>query len=375
MQDLSKKYHALLEENALLKQQIQELEKSSSSHQALFAGSSKRAEDRLKETENKYKLLTDKMCDVGWISDMNLRTVFVTPSIQTVLGYSREERMGQTVDQQLTPDSLNRALTLLSRELDLEKQGPIDPDRILNIELEFYHQNGTTRWLDVIINGIRDRQGVLNGFHGVARDITDRKQAEDALKKAHEQLEMHVKERTQELANVIDTLTKHKHLLADESKRLQETNTALKVLLRQREEDQQDFERKVLANVRNLVLPYLEKIKSTPLGPAQIDYVDILSANLENIVSPFLRNLTATYMDFTPREIDVANLVRQGKSAKDIALLLNSSIRSIEFHKDNIRRKLGLTHQKINLRTYLLSLNKNDSKKYWVLPDNNLEKI
>jgi PAS domain S-box-containing protein len=264
MQDLSKKYHALLEENALLKQQIQELEKSSSSHQALFAGSSKRAEDRLKETENKYKLLTDKMCDVGWISDMNLRTVFVTPSIQTVLGYSREERMGQTVDQQLTPDSLNRALTLLSRELDLEKQGPIDPDRILNIELEFYHQNGTTRWLDVIINGIRDRQGVLNGFHGVARDITDRKQAEDALKKAHEQLEMHVKERTQELANVIDTLTKHKHLLADESKRLQETNTALKVLLRQREEDQQDFERKVLANVRNLVLPYLEKIKSPP---------------------------------------------------------------------------------------------------------------
>jgi len=107
-----------------------------------------------------------------------------------------------------------------------------------------------------------------------------------------------------------------------------------------------------------LVIPYVEKLRITSLTPVQMGYADVIFSNLQSIVSPFLRNLTATYMDFTPREIDVANLVREGKSAKEIALLLNCSVRSVEFHKDNIRRKLGLTRQKTNLRTYLLTLSK-----------------
>jgi DNA-binding NarL/FixJ family response regulator len=178
------------------------------------------------------------------------------------------------------------------------------------------------------------------------------------LKKAHDKLEIRVQERTQELAKVIETLEVNEKLLADESYRLQEANTALKVLLQHREEDQQEMEKTVLANIRKLVLPYVEKLQVTPLTPAQAGYVDIVSANLQNVVSPFLRNITATYLDFTPREIDVANLVCEGKSAKEIALLLNCATRSVEFHKDNIRRKLGITHQKTNLRTHLLSLTK-----------------
>lgn len=349
MNDPSKTYQELAEENSLLRQKVQELE--------IIARERRKDERGLRDSENKYKILTEKMSDIAWIADMNLKTLYVTPSIKTVLGFSQEERILQGIKEQLTSDSLSMAMEVMAEELALEEKGGADPMRTLHLELEFIHKNGSTRWMDVIINGTRNEQGKLTGIHGVARDINDHKQAEESLKKAHELLEKRVQERTEELAKAVHHLKENELLLADESRRLQETNTALKVLLRQREDDQHDLERKVLTNVKNLVLPYVEKLKSSHLNPAQANYADIIFANLQNIVSPFLRNLTSTYMDFTPREIEVANLVREGKSAKEIALLLNCSMRSIEFHKENIRRKLGLTHKKTNLRTHLLSLN------------------
>ena len=52
----------------------------------------------------------------------------------------------------------------------------------------------------------------------------------------------------------------------------------------------------------------------------------------------------------------VANLIREAKTTKEISRLLNTSIRTIEFHRKNIRQKLNLNHSKINLRSHLLSL-------------------
>jgi DNA-binding NarL/FixJ family response regulator len=163
---------------------------------------------------------------------------------------------------------------------------------------------------------------------------------------------MDISERKQ----AMKALEKREQDLAAESRRLQEMNTALKVLLRQREDDRQEIEKKVLSNVRKLVLPYVEKLSHTPMSPVQTGYLDVIDTNLKNVISPFLRNLTAVQMDFTPREIEAANLVREGKTAKEIAGLLNLSVRSVEFHKDNIRRKLGLSNKKVNLRTHLMAL-------------------
>ena len=193
----------------------------------------------------------------------------------------------------------------------------------------------------------------------LVRDITDRKRTEDALRKEHDELETRVQERTAELAKAVMELSENEELLESESQRLREANTALKVILEQREADRQELELKVIANVKRLVLPYVEKLNLTPLTSLQEAYLDVINTNLENIISPLLRTLSSVHMDFTPREIEVANLVREGKSAKEIALLLNTSLRSVESHKENIRRKLNLTHKKTNLRTYLLSLTDN----------------
>lgn len=142
----------------------------------------KRTDEALQESERKYKFLTEKMNDMVWLTDMELQTIYVTPSIEKVLGFSQEERMHQSVTEQLTADSLSLVLETMARQLILEKQKYGDPERSVTIALEYYHKDGSTRWLETIISGIRDDQGVLTGLYGVARDITERKRAEEALR-------------------------------------------------------------------------------------------------------------------------------------------------------------------------------------------------
>lgn len=154
---------------------------------------------------------------------------------------------------------------------------------------------------------------------------------------------------------VLEALRRREDDLAEESHRLQEMNTALKVLLQQREEDRQEMEQRVIINVRKRILPYMEKLSHTFTRSIQEEYADIITTNLNDIVSPFMRTLTSAFLDLTPREIEVANLIREGKTTKDIAGLMNLSVRSVECYRDGIRKKLGLTNKKINLRTHMMS--------------------
>jgi PAS domain S-box-containing protein len=201
-------------------------------------------------------------------------------------------------------------------------------------------------------------------------DITERKVAEQKLKKAYESLEERVGERTEELVRTNirlkreieerrlaeQTLLHKEEELQIKSMSLEEANTALKVLLKRGEQDRTELEEKVLVNVRELALPYLEKLKACSLTDRQKAYVQLLESSLGDIVSPFLRRISTQYLCLTPTEIQVANLVREGKSTKEIAELLTTSRRAVEFHRNNIRDKLGLKNKKTNLRSYLLSL-------------------
>jgi DNA-binding CsgD family transcriptional regulator len=111
-----------------------------------------------------------------------------------------------------------------------------------------------------------------------------------------------------------------------------------------------------LLNVKELVLPYLKKLKKSRLDDRQKTSANILESNLNGIISPFLHTLSAKYSSLTPKEIRVAGLVREGQTTKEIAKLLISSTDTIDFHRKNIRKKLGLRNIKSNLRSYLLSL-------------------
>jgi DNA-binding CsgD family transcriptional regulator len=151
-------------------------------------------------------------------------------------------------------------------------------------------------------------------------------------------------------------LKKRERELEEKSHYLEEANTALKVLLKHREEDKSELQENILSNVRELILPYFEKLKVSRASAEQDAYISVIETNLNNIVSPFLRNVTLNHYKLTPKEIQVAHLVKEGKTTKDIAELLHISTRAVEFHRDNIRNKLGLKNKKSNLRSTLLSL-------------------
>ena len=139
------------------------------------------AEEALQVSEAKYRLLANKMTDIVWMMDLNLRTTYVSPSVEAALGFTPEERMAQDASEQLTPASISSAFDMLANELALEQEGKADPERKITFEAEYYHKNGSVLWFENIISGIRDEQGFLTGLHGVSRDITKRKKADEAL--------------------------------------------------------------------------------------------------------------------------------------------------------------------------------------------------
>ena len=109
----------------------------------------------------------------------------------------------------------------------------------------------------------------------------------------------------------------------------------------------------MLLNVKELVEPYLEKLKISNLNDKQKSYLNIMHANLNDIISPFANKLTSKYSKLTPKEIQIANLVKHGKTTKEIGDLLNLSPQTIESHRKNIRTKLGIKKKRSNLRTHL----------------------
>jgi PAS domain S-box-containing protein len=161
-------------------------------------------------------------------------------------------------------------------------------------------------------------------WHGFNTDITERKRAEEELR--------------------------------TKTKDIEEANTALKVLLNQLEKGRNDLEERILSNIRELILPYVNNLRHGKLSVHQVSLVDTIKSNLNRISSSFLQHLKLNFYDLTPREIEVANLVREGRSIKEIAELLSITIRTVESHRKRLRVKMGLKNRKANLRAHLLGL-------------------
>ncbi len=171
-----------------------------------------------------------------------------------------------------------------------------------------------------------------------------------------EALEVKVKERTAELESAVRMLKTAEKKLKIHAAELAESNAALKVLLNKREQDQKDFENNILTNMKHLIMPYLEKLKKSRGESDDLLYLSIIESNLNEIVSPFSARLSFQYLNFTPREIMVADLIKDGSQDKEIADILNVSLDTVKAHRKHIRKKLGINHKKINLRTRLMSL-------------------
>jgi len=177
---------------------------------------------------------------------------------------------------------------------------------------------------DFYFNPIRTDDGTVLGATIFGVDITSKKKDEEKLKK--------------------------------QQKELSETNTALKVLLKRNYESNLETEEKIRLHLTSSILPYLKKLKSLKLNKQAKNAVENIEKSLNDLSEPFSQNLQLLRLQLTPSEIQIANLIRNGKSSKEIAHSLNLSLKTIEFHRKNIRRKLGIKNKKINLQNYIASL-------------------
>lgn len=200
------------------------------------------------------------------------------------------------------------------------------------VEKRYFRRDGSLWWANVRCCMARDLGGKPCHFIVIVEDISQRKLAEAALKRAHEDLEAKVAERTAEL---------------------EAANTALKVMLNHRAEEKKELEAKVNASVAQLVTPFIERLLASGLGPDQRALAEAVRSGVNEISSPFARRLSSKLVGLTPKELEVARLVREGKGSSEIAQVLAISENAVAFHRQNIRAKLGLKKKRLNLCTYL----------------------
>jgi len=313
----------------------------------------KRAEEELMQSEEKYRAVLENASDAILLGDEQGNLLEANRKAEGFFGYPREELLQMHYTQLHPMMELEKTIAAY-KDIVTHGKGGLQKGVMLR-------KDGTVFPVDITATAVEyDGRRVLQASF---RDISEHKRTEDTLEGLVRERTAELSEKNKQLVEEIKerrradaALRKKKKELMLHAGKLQEMNAALKVLLKQREEDKRELEEKVMANVKELVLPYLEELKTSRLDTKGKVHVSILEANLNSIISPFTHRLSSKYSGFTRREIQVANLIRQGKSTKDIAESLGISRSAINLYRNQIRHKLGIIAKKINLRSHLMAL-------------------
>jgi len=301
----------------------------------------KRIEAALRESQERYKELFERSLDCIYIHDFEGNFIDANPNALDLLGYTKEEITSLNFASLLSEDQLLMAFNVLRGVIEKGVQNDLSEYKIRKKSGDYVYVESK--------GSLIQKDGEPYAIMGIARNITGRKQADEKLMKLYEELEKRVKKRTRDLAKI-------NKKLEVKTENLEETNTALKVLLKRRNEDQLEIEEKILANVNELITPLIDTLKGSKLDERQFTWLEILEANLRDIVSPFSRKLSSKYWKLTPMEFQIANFVRNGQTTKEIAGSLRVATSTINTYRDNIRKKLRIKNRKINLKTYLMNI-------------------
>lgn len=297
----------------------------------------KRNEEALLAAHQRLSDIIEFLPDATFVVDRQGRVIAWNRAMEEMTGVCKGEMLGKGNYAHATP--LYGCPRPMMADLLLHNDGEMENS------YERLERKGNTLFGEGYVSGIyggkgghiwgtasllTDRQGNVVGAIESIRDMTSRKEMESALRQRELELE----------AKSFD---------------LEQTNTALKVLLRRRDEDQKEFGATVLSNIRELVVPYLEKLRNGRLDELQKTYIGILEAHLKDITAPFLRNLSSEFVNLSPMELQIASLIKAGKRNKEISEILGVSVNTILTHRYHLRTKLGVKNKNINLISYLKS--------------------
>lgn len=326
----------------------------------------KALEERLRERETRYRIATEAGLTGVWEHDLQTGEMIIDTNLKNLIGFDGDETIRCDAWQPLFHQE---DVTQIMRHSRAYVKGLIPHfevrGRILN-------QHGQVRWILIRAIAERDVSGWVKRMIGSATDITRILRVEMELEQVKDELESRVRSRTHALSAANKTLRavvrekikteralkEREFELESKTAKLQDLNTALRFLLKKLDREKTEVEEKMMADLRDLVHPYLKKLvnKSQELEIRAL--VTILDNHLKAIVSPFSRHLTSPSINLTPAELNVAHMVKTGSSSRQIAETLNVAYKTIETHRVNIRKKLGLTRKGSNLRTCLMAMEK-----------------
>jgi PAS domain S-box-containing protein len=284
----------------------------------------KLAERALRESEERYRTIIENIEDGYYEVDLDGNYTFFNEGLLRITGYPREEMLGLN-NRRIVDDLNNRKVFQVFNQVYLTGV----PAHAF--DWECIRKDGTRRFVEVSVTLKRDIYGKPAGFMGIARDITERKRY---------QAELEAKENE----------------LKQKNRSLEDANTALNVLMKKVEEHRNVYEEALRDNLNKVAMPYLQRAKEKIKDKAAVEQLRLLEDSLSSIFAPYAHSLAAEFPRLTSSEIDVANFIVQGKRTKEIADVLNVTPKAIEVHRNNLRRKFGLTNQKAGLRAHLLSL-------------------
>jgi PAS domain S-box-containing protein len=315
----------------------------------------KRIEKALRVSEEKFALAFHASPNGFAITTFDEgRYLEANASEAMLTGYSREEFIGKSASElnfYENPEDGRRFRELLA------KHGVVR-----NCGFRFRRKSGEIRWglFSAVLIDVEGQRCLLSEV----ADVTEQREAEEALRRAGVELETRVRERTaalekanEDLRHEIAERRRVEEELRDMTRDLSEVSTALQVILKKNRQERQEAEDRIAANVRQLVLPHLDKLKRSRLPDRGKTFVRVLEDTLADIISPAAGTLSNLNRQLSAAELQVATFIRQGRSTKEIAEILSLSCRTIESHRKSIRRKLGIRNSKTNLRTRLVDMN------------------
>jgi PAS domain S-box-containing protein/putative nucleotidyltransferase with HDIG domain len=168
----------------------------------------KQAEDALRKSEEQYRLLSEHMTDTVWLMDMNLKIIYQSPSAKNLRGFTAQEIVELPLEKHVTSESLSLVIGIMAEELPKVQADP-DYNPIRTLELELYCKNGTTVWKEIKLSVIRDASGKLESILGEARDITERRWAEEKLEKSFESLKKTLDDTIKAMVKIVETRDPH----------------------------------------------------------------------------------------------------------------------------------------------------------------------
>lgn len=288
--------------------------------------------------EEVFQMIIENMEDIAhvWLIKES-RFLYFSPSIERVHGYMPQEALKLHWNELIAPEFMADHLKYIGARYIQAAQNNVLKKPLLPEYNEYQglRKDGSRLWLEENIFYLCGENGKPTHSIGITRDISARKQAETQLKSEHAHMQ---------------------DMVRMQASQLNELGTTVKVLLEQQESFKKSYRKDLGSFIAGMVMPFVEKLKQSGLNEHQLSIIERIEFSLNDAVTPMARKLTSGVSALSPTALQVAMFIKEGKSTKEIAAIMNLSPKTIEFHREKIREKFGIKNKKANLRSLLKAM-------------------